>query len=105
VTGTESTAARVLSDLRAAQPADPTLQDLVRVVSAKLELCSRLPVVEYEAARAGYRSSATALHDLALVERQSLNELLMCLRNHLEETLEPAPSEEREAPGARQPAS
>ena len=84
--GTESTAARVLSDLRSAQPADPTLQSLLHLLSAKLELCGRLPVFEYEAVQHGHQASARAFHDLAEVERRSFNDLLACLRRHLEET-------------------
>jgi hypothetical protein len=92
--GLESTAARVLSDLRSAQPADPTLQNLLRLLSSKLELCGRLPVFEYEAVQQGHHTSARAFHDLAEVERRSFNELIACLRRHLEETTQqPAPAD------------
>lgn len=81
-----SSAGRRLSDLSRAQPADRTLQNLLGALTAKLDLCSRLPIFEYEAATEGHESSAAAFHELAALERQSFNELLACLRRHLEET-------------------
>ena len=83
----DSAAARRLSDLRRAQPADATLQNLLRLLSTKLELCARLPVFEYEAGNDGHARCAAAFRDLADVERQSFNELLVCLRDHLDESL------------------
>jgi hypothetical protein len=80
-----------ISDLRGAQPADATLQNLLSVLSAKLELCSRLPIFEYEAGNEGHETSAAAFRALADVERRSFNELLECLRRHLEETTRPEP--------------
>jgi hypothetical protein len=75
-----------ISELRGAQPADATLQNLLSVLSAKLELCSRLPIFEYEAGNEGHHTSAAAFRQLADFERRSFNELLVCLRLHLEET-------------------
>jgi hypothetical protein len=74
-----------ISDLRGAQPADATLQNLLGVLSAKLELCSRLPIFEYEAGNEGHEATAAAFRHLAEVERRSFNEMLACLRQHLEE--------------------
>jgi hypothetical protein len=74
-----------ISDLRGAQPADATLQNLLGVLSAKLELCSRLPIFEYEAGNEGHEAAAAAFRQLAEVERRSFDELLACLRRHLEE--------------------
>jgi hypothetical protein len=82
--GSESSAARVLTDLRSAQAVDPTLQNVLRLLSVKLDLCSRLPVFEYEAVQQGDEISARTFHDLAEVERQTVNDLLACLRIHLE---------------------
>jgi hypothetical protein len=67
------------------QPADRTLQNLLGTLSAKLEMCSRLPVYEYEAATEGHEASAVAFHELAELERRSFNNLLGCLRVHLDE--------------------
>lgn len=82
----ESSAARRLNDLRAAQPGDPTLQNLLNVLSAKLELCSRLPIYEYEAGSQGLDVCAEAFHTLAETERRSFNEILAALRHHLDDT-------------------
>ena len=82
----ESQAARRLSDLRKAQPGDPTLQNLLGVLSAKVELCARLPIFEYEAGSQGHESCVRAFRRLAEVERQSFEEILACLREHIDET-------------------
>lgn len=81
----ESNAARRLSDLRAAQPADPTLQNLLGVLSAKLDLCSRLPIYEYEAGSEGHEDAARAFRRLAEVERRSFDEIIAALRQHLDQ--------------------
>jgi hypothetical protein len=73
-----------ISDLRGAQPADATLQNLLGVLNAKLELCSRLPIYEYEASNEGHEECAAAFRALAEVERRSFNELLIALRRHLD---------------------
>jgi hypothetical protein len=83
----ESSAARRLSDLRKAQPGDPTLQNLLGVLSNKLDLCARLPIFEYEAGSQGHEACAAAFHRLAEIERRSFNEMLACLRDHLDETM------------------
>jgi hypothetical protein len=86
VSNTSSTGRR-LSDLARVHPADRTLQNLLGTLSAKLELCSRLPIFEYEASSEGHTVCATAFQDLAAIERQSFNDLLLCLRQHLDATV------------------
>jgi hypothetical protein len=81
-TGTD--AARRLADLQRAQPADATLRNLLGCLNAKLDLCARLPVFEWEAGNEGYESSAHAFRRLAEAERRSCAEILDCLREHLE---------------------
>jgi hypothetical protein len=76
---------RRLSDLTAAHPADRTLENLLRTLTAKLDLCARLPVFEYEADAEGHDASAEAFERLAISERRSFDELLRNLRNHLDE--------------------
>jgi hypothetical protein len=76
-----------LSDLARVHPADRTLQNLLGTLSAKLELCSRLPIFEYEANSEGHNACAAAFQDLAANERQTFNDLLVCLRNHLDATV------------------
>jgi len=82
----ESNASRRLNDLRRAQPGDPTLQNLLGILSAKLELCARLPIFEYEAGSQGHEACARAFRRLGELERQSFNEVLACLRQHLDES-------------------
>ena len=86
---------RRLSDLSAAHPADRTLENLLRTLIAKLDLCARLPVYEYEADSEGHYASAAAFHQLGADERRSFDDLLRCLRTHLEEL--DAPREETDA--------
>jgi hypothetical protein len=76
-----------LSDLARVHPADRTLQNLLGTLSAKLELCSRLPVFEYEATTEGHTEVAGVLAHLAALERQSFGDLLLCLRDHLDATI------------------
>jgi len=97
VVSNPSSAGRRLSDLTRVQPADRTLQNLLGTLSAKLEICSRLPVYEYEAASEGHEASAVAFHELAELERRSFYDLLACLRVHLDETAALAPEARREA--------
>jgi hypothetical protein len=81
-----STAVRRLSELRAALPGDHTLQNLLGILSAKLELCSKLPVYEYEAASQGHSHCVAAFRRLAESERQSYDDIVHTLRVHLETT-------------------
>jgi hypothetical protein len=87
--------ARRLSDLSAAHPADRTLENLLRTLTAKLDLCARLPVYEYEADSEGHVASAAAFQQLGSYERQSFDELLQCLRRHLDEAAPPTSKEAR----------
>lgn len=76
---------RRLSDLTAAHPADRTLENLLRALTAKLDLCARLPVFEYEADAEGHHASAEAFERLGISERLAFDELLRGLRRHLDE--------------------
>jgi hypothetical protein len=76
---------RRLSDLSAAHPADRTLENLLRTLTAKLDLCARLPVFEYEADAEGHHASAEAFERLAIAERRAFDDLLRDLRRHLDE--------------------
>ena len=86
-----------LSELARVHPGDRTLQNLLGTLSAKLEMCSRLPVYEYEAASEGHEASAVAFHELAAQERRAFNNLLACLRVHLDEAAVEAEQERKEA--------
>jgi hypothetical protein len=83
---------RRLSDLARVHPADRTLQNLLGTLSAKLELCSRLPVFEYEAGTEDHREVALVFEHLAAQERQTFNELLICLRHYLDANVPDQPS-------------
>ena len=81
----ESDTIRRITDLRKSQPADSTLKNLVGVLTIKLDLCSRLPVFEWEADNEGHDSCARAFRALADAERRSCGEVLDSLRDHLEQ--------------------
>jgi hypothetical protein len=89
-----------LSDLRRAQAADVSLENLLSAVSSKIQDCARLAVFEYEAGSEGHAALAIAFRDLAVVERESFRILLDHLRRHLNELpAEAAPASET-FPGA-----
>jgi rubrerythrin len=79
--------ARRLNELRRAHPADATLQNLLAVLGAKLDLSARLPVFEYEAASEGHEDCAKAFEVLAHAERSNVNELLKILQAHIDRSL------------------
>lgn len=79
------TSHRRLSDLTAAHAADRTLENLLRTITAKLDLCARLPVFEYEADTEGHDIAAEAFQQLGLHERRAFEDLVRCLRAHLDE--------------------
>ena len=79
---------RRLADLQRELPGDATTRNLLSVLSAKLELSSRLPVFQWEAEAEGHDACAQTLRRLAEIERQSYADLLECLRRHIEATRE-----------------
>jgi hypothetical protein len=78
--------AQRLAELRSAQPCDTTLQNLLSILSAKLDLSARLPVYEYEADSEGFPEAASVMSALASAERESVQDVLRCLRMHLDQT-------------------
>jgi hypothetical protein len=80
----DNVVASSLSNLRRAQADDPTLKNLLQILTAKLELCSRLPVFEWEAAREGDPNGATTFRRLAEEERQSCSYIIDYLHKHLD---------------------
>jgi rubrerythrin len=89
----ETLTARRLNELRRAHQADATLQSLLTVLGAKLDLSARLPVFEYEAASEGHEDCARAFEVLARAERAHVNELLTVLRTHLDRSLAATPTQ------------
>lgn len=84
--GTERSSAQRLTELRSALPYDETLQNLVTVLSLKLDLCARLPIFEYEAESEGFTDSASFFGALASAERASVNDIRRSLQSHLAAT-------------------
>jgi hypothetical protein len=82
----QNSAAQRLAELRRAHPHDATLQNLLAVLSVKLDLSARLPVFEYEADSEGFPDTASFLGALASAERESLQDVLTSLRHHLDRT-------------------
>jgi hypothetical protein len=80
----ETDASLRLSNLRRAQADDPTLKNLLGILTTKLELCSRLPVFEWEAAHEGDANCAATFKRLAEEERRSCSYIIDCLQQHLE---------------------
>jgi hypothetical protein len=78
-------ASRRLSDVSRSQPGDVTLQNLLGVVTSKLDSCRRLPIFAFEAGNEGHPQSAQAFRNLADAERAALEELLAHLARHLAE--------------------
>ena len=75
-----------LAELRSAQPCDTTLQNLLSILNAKLDLSARLPVFEYEADSEGFQEAASFMSALASAERESVHDVLRSLRIHLDST-------------------
>lgn len=84
----QTTTVKRLAELRRAQPHDATLQNLLAVLTAKLDLSARLPVFEYEAESEGFADTASFMSALASSERESLEDILACLRSHIDRTSE-----------------
>jgi hypothetical protein len=82
----QTTSAQRLDELRRAHPYDATLQNLLTLLTAKLDLSARLPVFEYEADSEGFGETASFLSAMASAERETLHELLESLRRHLDRT-------------------
>jgi hypothetical protein len=84
----QTSTAQRLAELRRAHPHDATLQNLLAVITAKLDLSARLPVFEYEADSEGFSDTASFMSALASAERESLQDVLASLRKHLDRTAE-----------------
>lgn len=83
-----------LSDLERARPADETLRALLGTLNTKLDLCTRLPFLAYQADREGFEDAAASFRAMAVHERRMLADLLVALKSHLDLTQE-AVSQER----------
>jgi hypothetical protein len=81
-----SPSAKRLTELRSALPYDATLQNLISLVTLKLDLCARLPVFAFEAESEGFEDSASFFNALATIERETVTDLLRSLQAHLDRT-------------------
>lgn len=90
-----------LSDLRRAHVADASLENLLSMLSAKIQVCSRLAVFEYEAGSEGHPAIAATFREIAANEQRSFHVLLACLRQHLVETSEGDAAQSDPANGER----
>lgn len=77
-----------LSDLDRVRPANETLRALLGTLTTKIDLCTRLPYLAYQAEREGFEDAAAAFRAMALDERRSLSGLLAALKSHLDVTHE-----------------
>jgi hypothetical protein len=82
-----------LSDLDRMRPGNETLRALLGTLSTKLDLCTRLPFLAYQADREGFEDAAATFREMALYERRSLDGLLVTLRSHLDVTQDVASQE------------
>jgi hypothetical protein len=73
-----------LNELRRTHPYDSTLQNLLAILTTKLDLCARLPIYEFEADNAGLADAASFFSALASAERESVHDLAQSLRVHLD---------------------
>ena len=83
---------RRLSELRATQPADATLRNLIGILQTKLELSARLPVLVFEAEEDGDDECARLFRSLVISEKQQIAALLEGLRTHLDAQLKHPPT-------------
>ena len=79
----KKTESRRLAELRAASPADSTLDNLITLLRAELDLCARLPVFVYEATTEGHEESASLFRALADAKRAHVERVLRALQEHL----------------------
>ena len=76
------------------RPGNETLRALLGTLSTKLDLCTRLPFLAYQADREGFGDAAAMFREMAVHERRSLAGLLVTLKSHLDVT-EAVTSQER----------
>jgi hypothetical protein len=95
--GGEAGAATRLSDLARARPGDRTFENLLRALSAQMDLCSSMTVFRYEAQLEGHRAAVDAFDKVSRTERCAFEQLVACLQEHLEERRPSAPTTQRSA--------
>ena len=61
-----------------------TFQNLIHLLSAKIDSASRCALYEGEARAEGHEDSAQVFSELAVKERERINAVLACLSDHLD---------------------
>lgn len=79
-----------LAELRNAYPGDSTLENLLDLLRAELDLCARLPLCVYEATAEGHYACASMLRELTDAQRAHVELVLASLQQHLEQRTPPA---------------
>jgi hypothetical protein len=100
-TETDDSVIRRLTEIKAAQPADATLRNLIEVLQMKLELSARLPLLVLEAEHDGDHAGARVFQTLVTEEKSQIAALLDGLRHHLDSMHTDVLS--RLSPGTRTP--
>jgi hypothetical protein len=80
----ETNARGSLNELRGPRPIEPSIENLLVAITAKVELHSRLRVWAHEATRAGCPECVRLFKTLADSDRTQIDQLLAGLRHHLE---------------------
>jgi hypothetical protein len=62
-----------------------TFQNLIHLLSAKIDCASRCALYEGEARSEGFEDCAQVFSELAVKEREGINSLLECLAEHVDQ--------------------
>jgi hypothetical protein len=79
----KQSAGRRLAELRRGYPTDATLENLLTILRAELDLCAKLPLYAYEATTEGHEDCASLLETHADTERAHVEQILATLRDLL----------------------
>jgi rubrerythrin len=75
----------VAEQIRAEEPVKNTIHNLVQTLSIKLDGSARYSLYQDDARKDGFDDCADAFGAIAERDRQSIDQLLTCLRKHLGE--------------------
>ena len=73
-----------LSDLAGARPGDRTFENLLRALTAQMDLCASMTLFRYEAQLEGHRAAVDAFDRVSRTERCAFEQLAACLQTHLD---------------------
>jgi rubrerythrin len=75
----------VAEQIRAEEPVKNTIHNLVQTLSVKLDSAARYSLYQDDARKDGFDDCAEAFEAIAGRERESIEQLMSCLRKHLAE--------------------